>query len=564
MRDKLSWLWGAILALYLLVLPQLGIAQEYTIKAVEGIAQDYITSERLKAEAGDAAAQYSLGLNYKYGVLGSPKDLIQAFDWFTKSANQGYPDACFELAKRHLEGNGVAKNEALGVEWLRKAHDYGPASLLMSDLYTMGIGVPQDQSEALRWLRLSAGQGYGEAQIKLGERYRTGQGVKQDSTEAVNWYSKALKAGSSDGSWKAANALGRMYETGDGVAQDLNKAAEFFELGGAAGKGARFRVYTKQAEQGDATAQFDLAKMYEDGDFANALKWYSKSAAQGNAEAAYNLGLIFAGLRHSTGWTKNGSEAKNWLSKAADMGHPNAQVTLAQLSWREWGDPDKAANLYRKAAEQHAAEAENGLGLMYESGEGVQRDDDKAAEWYSRAVGHGSEFAKANLDALMKSRQGGREIDVKPGSSNAASQQGSNSGETNGVSYFKSGNTVVGVDKSEHGAVLCVWQISYSIMLELKTCEPGRHRELQEDLAKSVDAINDFIVKNSPKPVTKEQLEKRISDEESKLQVKPDKCSWAAWRLMVMRMEQVSRRVRMKRLADLLSVPRPPVMNPCL
>jgi hypothetical protein len=84
-----------------------------------------------------------------------------------------------------------------------------------------------------------------------------------------------------------------------------------------------------------------------------------------------------------------------------------------------------------------------------------------------------------------------------------------------------------------------------------------------------VDAINDFIVRNSPKPVTKEQLEKRISDEGSRFRANlqkaggPDKCSLDAWGQMIMRLEQRSRRVRMKQLSDLLSIPRPPVMNPC-
>jgi TPR repeat protein len=537
MRDKLSRLWSGMLALYLLVLPQ------------SGIAEDYITSKRIKAERGDAAAQFTLGLSYEHGYFGFPKDLTQAFDWFTKSANQGDPDACYELAQMYLQGKGLAKNEVLGVEWLRKAHDYGPASLLMSDLYTMGIGVPQDQSEALRWLRLSAGQGYTEAQFKLGERYRIGQGVNQDYTEAVNWYSKAAEARTRQGSWQAANALGRMYETGDGVTQDLNKATEFFKLGG--GGENLLRLYTRLAEQGDATAQFNLAEMYADGtgqNLANAVKWYSKSAAQGNAEAAYKLGLKFSGLRYNPGWTMNDSEAKNWLSMAADMGHQNAQVTLAQLYWREWGDPDKAVNLYRKAAGQHAAEAENGLGLMYESGEGVQRDDDKAAEWYSRAVGHGSKFAKANLDALTGSRPGGGRLDVKPGSPDTASRPGSTSG----------------------GAVLCAWQVHYLMMLDLRIYCPDRRRELQDDLAKSVDAINDFIVKNSPAPVTKEQLEKRISDEEARMRTGvqnaegPGKCSIWLFGRLARAMDQFSRRARMKGLADFLSVPRPPVMGDCL
>ncbi len=373
-----------------------------------------------------------------------------------------------------------------------------------------------------------------------------------------------------------------MYETGDGVAQDLNKAAYFFKLGGPGGQGDLLRVYARQAEQGDAVAQVNLAKLYEslphyykdeasaNRNVAEAVAWYGKAAAQGNGEAALSLGLIYAGLKYGNRWPKDDSEAKKWLTTASDLGNQNAQVMLAQLYWREWGEPEKAFSLYEKVAEQGVNEAENALGLMYESGEGIPHDDDKAVEWYSRAVAHGSKPAKANLDALMESRSGDRNIDAKTERSDTATQPSSTSGETNGVEYLKSGNMVAGFDRSGHGAVLCSWQINYSIMLGLKICDPDRHRQLQDDLAKSEDAINDFIVQNSPTPVTKEQLEKRISDAESKFRAElqkaggADKCTLGDMGPMVMSMEQVSSRARLKGVADLLSVPRPPVMNPCL
>jgi TPR repeat protein len=53
------------------------------------------------------------------------------------------------------------------------------------------------------------------------------------------------------------------------------------------------------AEQGVATAQYNLGVMYADGDGvpengAEAVKWFRKAAAQGDADAQYNLGVMHA------------------------------------------------------------------------------------------------------------------------------------------------------------------------------------------------------------------------------------------------------------------------------
>ena len=82
----------------------------------------------------------------------------------------------------------------------------------------------------------------------------------------------------------------------------------------------------KMAEQGDASAQFDLACCYEAGNgvaqnAAKAVKWYRNSAEQGNAEAQYNLGLCYY---HGEGVDQDYAEAVKWYRKAAEQGgvHP--------------------------------------------------------------------------------------------------------------------------------------------------------------------------------------------------------------------------------------------------
>jgi uncharacterized protein len=56
----------------------------------------------------------------------------------------------------------------------------------------------------------------------------------------------------------------------------------------------------KAAEQGHATAQYNLGLMYDTGygvpkDLVEAVNWYRKAAEQGDAEAQYKLGVLFEG-----------------------------------------------------------------------------------------------------------------------------------------------------------------------------------------------------------------------------------------------------------------------------
>jgi len=48
-------------------------------------------------------------------------------------------------------------------------------------------------------------------------------------------------------------------------------------------------------------------------------------------------------------------------------------------------------------------DAQNNLGAMYFTGEGVARDEKKAIEWFEKAAAQGNEDARANLDAIKAS-----------------------------------------------------------------------------------------------------------------------------------------------------------------
>jgi hypothetical protein len=61
--------------------------------------------------------------------------------------------------------------------------------------YAHGDGVAKDEAEGVRWYRKAAEQGYAEAQSNLGGAYATGKGVSKDEAEGVKWYRKAAEQG---------------------------------------------------------------------------------------------------------------------------------------------------------------------------------------------------------------------------------------------------------------------------------------------------------------------------------------------------------------------------------
>ena len=77
-------------------------------------------------------------------------------------------------------------------------------------MYANGLGVKQDDFEAVKWYRQAAEQGDANAQSNLGAAYSAGRGVKQDDFEAVKWYRQAAEQGYAN----AQSNLGSAYSAG--------------------------------------------------------------------------------------------------------------------------------------------------------------------------------------------------------------------------------------------------------------------------------------------------------------------------------------------------------------
>ena len=64
------------------------------------------------------------------------------------------------------------------------------------------------------------------------------------------------------------------------------------------------------------------------------------------------------------------------------------------------GDYKTALKEWQSLADQGNASAQYNLGVMYENGEGVLKDDKQAVKWYQKAADQGNASAQYNLGAM--------------------------------------------------------------------------------------------------------------------------------------------------------------------
>ena len=69
------------------------------------------------------------------------------------------------------------------------------AMLLISMLYQNGEGVPKNDDEVIKWLRLASDHGDSIAQYQMGDRYLKGEGVSKDDQEAFRFFTLAAAGG---------------------------------------------------------------------------------------------------------------------------------------------------------------------------------------------------------------------------------------------------------------------------------------------------------------------------------------------------------------------------------
>ena len=160
-------------------------------------------------EPSDADDLFELGLEgFRLLIAIFGQDTVDP-DWTAarRAAAQGHADAQYWLGIVYSNGLGVSADASEAAKWYHRAAERGhaKAGFELGHMYAVGRGVPQNSREADKWYRRAAEQGHTEAksflglgaeqQFLLGVMYDTARGVPQDHGEAARWYRRAAEQG---------------------------------------------------------------------------------------------------------------------------------------------------------------------------------------------------------------------------------------------------------------------------------------------------------------------------------------------------------------------------------
>lgn len=180
-----------------------------------------------------------------------------------------------------------------------------------------------------------------------------------------------------------------------------------------------------QAEAGDANAQFELGRAYQDGTGIQqndelAVEWYRKSAEHEYAKAQNSLGVMYA---RGLGVNQDKAEALRWYKKAAKQGLPEACFNIAISYYNGDGVPEDMSLAYawmlvaknsgdtqtEDALKRIGDELQNRfdlgklkLALLYEKGDEIPQDLSRVLGLYLDVAKAGSSTSSFAGEAQFK------------------------------------------------------------------------------------------------------------------------------------------------------------------
>jgi len=164
---------------------------------------------------------------------------------------------------------------------------------------------------------------------------------------------------------------------------------------------AALDAWLAEAEQGNATAQFNVGQLYRLGkgvaqDDQQAVLWYRRAAAQGYAPAQRNLQLMVSEGRLTS------AEAQPPIAPAPQQVPMAESGSDSGLSAYQQGNFRQALDAWLPLAAQGDATAQFNLGQLHRLGKGVAQSDREAIRWYRRAALQGHPMALHNLRLMLR------------------------------------------------------------------------------------------------------------------------------------------------------------------
>lgn len=237
-------------------------------EVLSSVYESHETSEEVSANE-----LYQVGVRHYLGLDGNPIDYEKAIKFINMAALQCHDEAAFLMGVIFENGNGVAKNRKLALEWYQKAKQYGNEQAierineleqeLEADARSNAL---KEQENSFQKCQKSVEEGNVNALCELAYKLAKGEGVQADVKKAISCFEQAEAAGVENVATKIFS-LAEAFFKGQGVPMNKAVAAE---------------LYTTAAKMGHAMSQYNIGYMYETGDginpsIENARYWYLRA-----------------------------------------------------------------------------------------------------------------------------------------------------------------------------------------------------------------------------------------------------------------------------------------------
>ncbi|RGB36753.1 kinase-like domain-containing protein [Rhizophagus diaphanus] len=236
--------------------------------------------------------------------------------------------------------------------WLLNNQNDSDSIFLLGYFNYMGIGTNEDSNKAFNLFINASEQDHILAQYYVGSCYQFSYGTVKNEKLAFEYYKKIANKGCALGIFN----IGYFYSQGICIKKDLKRAAFLYE---------------KAAELGNSLAQYNLATMYIKGEGIDKDDNKALTLLKQSAESEYLCGIIMLGYYYD-------NQVETSIYKR------------------------KLFELYHKSAISGDMFAQYNLALMYENGDGIERDINLANYWYKQSAGQGNQKAQNNLKKLRR------------------------------------------------------------------------------------------------------------------------------------------------------------------
>ena len=361
---------------------------KYT-QALQGFLQIEPNSKKLKPYV-----QYRIGKMFCYG-LGTEQNYQKAFEWFERSAKQKNKFAQFSLANLYYYGSGIEKDLSQAFLWYQRSSSQGQpyAAYSIAQMYRYGEYVTKDNDTAQRYYK-QALSGFLKIEsddmanddlfYKLGQMFNLGLGTDSDVTKAIEYFKRSAEMNNKNGLFEYGKAL----LTGEHIPQDTDSAVKLLEKAVKLKKSNAKRFLALEYISGEHLEQ----------DIEKGISLLTECADSGDVIASYRLGKIYL---QGEIMPQNLDKAEKYLLLAEDSEY--TQYALAKLYLQEEKyDIQKAVDYFENGADKnHWASYQ--LGRIYLFGaKDIERDKEKAIEWFTKSANDGNEYAQAMLDNISK------------------------------------------------------------------------------------------------------------------------------------------------------------------